>query len=227
MAATFACPIGWCDTFPYPTQADLNEHLARHPEQAATPVSRFAAVDDTPIRSFSPGGTRATASSASGRTSTPVATSAPVTDLASEKQVSYLQSLLAKHPDVSGPDMGTLSKRAASTLIDTLRNRPVVSPPVVAKTEVPEGLHMHNGQVFKVQRSKTGNLYAKQLDVEANSFEYVGARPLRDLSEDTLLTIEAAKAFGVETGVCCVCGRTLRKPESIAAGIGPICAGKF
>lgn len=39
--------------------------------------------------------------------------------------------------------------------------------------------------------------------------------------------LEAAKAFGREYGRCCVCNRELSDPDSIAAGIGPICAGGF
>ena len=44
-----------------------------------------------------------------------------------------------------------------------------------------------------------------------------------------LLTIaaepaEALRAKGKETGKCCCCGRELTDPESVAAGIGPICA---
>jgi hypothetical protein len=38
---------------------------------------------------------------------------------------------------------------------------------------------------------------------------------------------EASIAYGRELGVCGVCGRTLTVPESIAAGIGPVCAGRF
>lgn len=34
----------------------------------------------------------------------------------------------------------------------------------------------------------------------------------------------AARFFGRKTGVCCCCGRELTDPESVAAGIGPICA---
>lgn len=37
----------------------------------------------------------------------------------------------------------------------------------------------------------------------------------------------ASIAFGRLTGTCGVCGRRLDNPDSIKAGIGPICAGKF
>lgn len=39
--------------------------------------------------------------------------------------------------------------------------------------------------------------------------------------------LEAAIAYGRETGSCSCCGRELSDPESIARGIGPICADKF
>jgi len=37
---------------------------------------------------------------------------------------------------------------------------------------------------------------------------------------------QAAKNYGHQLGQCSLCGRTLTNPESIEAGIGPICAGK-
>lgn len=39
--------------------------------------------------------------------------------------------------------------------------------------------------------------------------------------------LAAAKAYGMESGRCCSCGRVLTVPDSIRAGIGPVCAGKF
>lgn len=38
---------------------------------------------------------------------------------------------------------------------------------------------------------------------------------------------EAAAAYGRLTGHCAMCGRKLEDEASVAAGIGPICAGKF
>lgn len=37
---------------------------------------------------------------------------------------------------------------------------------------------------------------------------------------------EAAAKLYIETGRCCVCGRTLTNKDSITAGIGPVCSGK-
>lgn len=38
---------------------------------------------------------------------------------------------------------------------------------------------------------------------------------------------ESIVAYGRETGNCACCGRELTNPESVALGIGPICASKF
>lgn len=37
----------------------------------------------------------------------------------------------------------------------------------------------------------------------------------------------AAKAYGIRTGNCCVCGRLLTNEESIDRMIGPICASRY
>lgn len=44
------------------------------------------------------------------------------------------------------------------------------------------------------------------------------------LKSDNLLA--ALADAGRETGICQICGRELTDPDSIAKGIGPICAGK-
>ena len=38
---------------------------------------------------------------------------------------------------------------------------------------------------------------------------------------------EAAVAYGKMTGACAICGRHLENEESVARGIGPVCAGKY
>ena len=47
---------------------------------------------------------------------------------------------------------------------------------------------------------------------------------LQALASDPTAT---AVAYGRETGICSCCGRTLTDPESIARGIGPICADNW
>lgn len=143
---------------------------------------------------------------------------------------------------------GAFSKEAASTLIDVLKQQPrLESVSGTITTPASEGMHRLNGVIYKVQRALygSGNLYAKRLVLEepdcggcqngeycevpcqwSASFEYAQGA-IKELSETTKMTLEQAKEWGVLYGTCCVCGRTLTNEDSIAAGIGPICAGRF
>jgi Family of unknown function (DUF6011) len=63
------------------------------------------------------------------------------------------------------------------------------------------------------------------------SFDELADEALNDLITDVLREFnrnpsEALERYGRETGVCGVCDRTLTNPESIARGIGPVCARK-
>lgn len=49
----------------------------------------------------------------------------------------------------------------------------------------------------------------------------------RDLETIIANPLEASKQYGRITSTCGVCGRTLENPESVAFGVGPICAEKF
>jgi len=80
-----------------------------------------------------------------------------------------------------------------------------------------------------------GALYVK------NGGEYVGkvvsgrffcTRECPAEAQETVVAVindpaAAAKASGLQTGSCSCCGRELTDPESVASGIGPICARKW
>jgi len=91
-----------------------------------------------------------------------------------------------------------------------------------------EGMYAKGGEVYKVQRAVhgSGHLYVKRLDKATQSFEYAPGI-LRQLTMADRMTLAEAKAYGALYGVCCVCARTLTNEESIAAGIGPVCAGRL
>lgn len=105
--------------------------------------------------------------------------------------------------------------------------------PDAPAADVPEatpGFYVWGERVVKVTRSKAGRLYALALDDETGRFEYDtaatrGWQHAIATGEARRLTVEEAAAYGRRTGRCMCCGRTLTNPESIAAGIGPICAG--
>lgn len=100
------------------------------------------------------------------------------------------------------------------------------SAPARRRVEAPGMFRRSDGSIFKVQAARgSGNLYAKLL-LDGGGFAYA-AGAINSLGEDDRLSLDDAKAFGRETGICCCCGAELTNPDSIAAGIGPICAAKY
>lgn len=173
------------------------------------------------------------------------------------KQVEFINRLQAERRWEDTPAMATMvedarfawrkgefSKRDASLLIHDLGFMPRRETAAVeAPAESLEGMHTLDGQVYKVQVAVhgSGRPYAKRLVLDMDNISDVnqGAEPvysarfeyaagvIKRLSADTKMSLEAAKEFGVLYGTCCVCSRTLTNEASIAAGIGPVCAGKF
>lgn len=163
---------------------------------------------------------------------------APVANAASEKQVAFARRLVDQK-DIPADERSpydaflahpeSVTKRQAGSLIDGLLGYPDKAQ---AGGVEEDGMYRDgDGNIFKVQRSQAGRLYAKALVRDESkksgwAFEYA-AGAVRRLSPAMRMTVEQAREFGVATGTCCVCGRTLTDEESIEAGIGPVCAGKF
>jgi hypothetical protein len=103
-------------------------------------------------------------------------------------------------------------------------------------------LKMYSGsQSFTFSRAKDSSANAGAIYVKSEEDLYLGkvmdgkflkswdctaeaaAEVLKVLADPA----QAAIAYGKEFGVCSACSRTLTDPVSIAAGIGPICAGNF
>jgi hypothetical protein len=93
-----------------------------------------------------------------------------------------------------------------------------------------------DGAIFKVQVGReSGQAYAKRLQpiggerltetAEVVNFEFVYAPgAVRALSPEMQMTLEEAREFGIQYGVCAVCGARLKDATSVAGGIGPVCA---
>lgn len=165
-------------------------------------------------------------------------------DNASDKQISYIESLLSQREHTfTGAyaiDVASLNKREASDLIGKLKALPMANADSSytdkAKTDSTEsdvsvGFYVDSRDtVYKVQLSQRGYLYAKILCED--SFEYskgaiAALRSKLRNGDAERLSIERAAAYGHATGRCMCCGRTLKNKDSISAGIGPICAGKL
>lgn len=110
--------------------------------------------------------------------------------------------------------------------------------PVNANPVTEPGMYLDGETIYKVQAAReSGNLYAKRLvriggnrlaengEIVKHEFEYApGAVRMLDASKR--MTLEQAKALGIEYGFCVVCGAFLKDAASVAAGIGPVCAGR-
>lgn len=84
--------------------------------------------------------------------------------------------------------------------------------------------------IYRVKIDKSGYPYAEALILGAPGqkakFMYaLGA--IKALTADMKMTMDEAKAFGVQYGVCCACGRTLTNAKSVELGIGPVCRKYF
>ena len=83
------------------------------------------------------------------------------------------------------------------------------------------------GVVFRVKLSKQGRLYAMRFvpeaQVKSERFVYAGGA-VRALRADNRMSVADAQRIGVQFGICCVCGAELTATDSVANGIGPVCA---
>lgn len=110
-----------------------------------------------------------------------------------------------------------------------------------------DGMYKVGDTIYKVQKAVhgSGRLYAKRLVIEepdcggcqnadycdppcpsTGTFVYEAGAMAR-ISPDDRMTVEEAADFGRLYGFCVRCGATLTDEESIARGMGPICAGKI
>lgn len=176
---------------------------------------------------------------------------------ASEKQVAFVLRLdaerdvpvagkteqeathIARLEDLQGGGK-FVSSREASALIEWLLTIPKAAPAqhpeaqAAAKAEpLTHGMYRKDETIYKIQKAVhgSGHLYAKRLvpgdgyGAKASFVYAPGAMKVLTLADR--MSLEEAKAWGALYGTCCVCGRTLTNEDSIEAGIGPVCAGKF
>ena len=137
----------------------------------------------------------------------------------SENQQSYIESLIAQRGYAEPVDFTSMTSSDASAFIDQLKRMP-------RNVGIEVGMYKTtDGEIYRVQESGTGNLYAKHLDVLAREFEYAPGA-MRNLTASDRMTLEEAKAFGVQFGFCCVCARMLTDQKSLDLGIGPVCIRK-
>jgi hypothetical protein len=85
-------------------------------------------------------------------------------------------------------------------------------------------LYERDGEIYRTVLSGAGNLYAKIWTDDG--WDYA-AGAIRDLRPEHRMTVERAEELSVRFGRCIRCGRVLTAEESVARGIGPVCASKI
>lgn len=145
---------------------------------------------------------------------------------ATAKQVSFIQTLVSERAFDGVVEFNNLTVGGASSLIEALLKSPrkVAGRAVASDRATEVGMYqVASGTIYRVQRSReSGNLYAKVLNV-LGGFDYEQGA-MSKFSASDKMTLEQAQAFGVATGLCCVCGAFLTDAKSVARGIGPVCA---
>ena len=158
-----------------------------------------------------------------------------------EKQLNFITTL-ASERSITGTDatlvtvVESLTKSQASGLITRLLAAPLAT---VAPVKVPVGMYRgSNGDILRVYFGQQSgqNLVKRVVRTGTGEyrFEYVSSATKVVMGRSKLgkitlerMTLEEAKAWGRMTNSCVACGRRLDDPESVEAGIGPVCAKKF
>lgn len=155
-------------------------------------------------------------------------------DYASEKQVSFAQSLveskenglevltdlLQKNNVLS---LDKLDKQQVSLLITTLKNSGDKKP-----TIVDVGAYLYEGVVYSIRKNQTSGrfvIYTFNDMSKKYQADYSATKKLLSkIQPSHRLSLEEAEKYSAHTGLCCHCGRNLTALKSVASGIGQVCA---
>lgn len=228
----FQCPM--CDAFPFSTVVGLGEHVNKAHRPAADAVlppagSEVRVVPAGQLIETTASGRFQTVSNGFGGTTTRRAPeAAPV------RSNRYAGRCVECGHHVAA-EAGRIEKSGGTWLVKHLEGDCLAPAPAAEEREerapLEPGMYRVGETIYKVQRSRQSeNLYAKRLGgnaAEGFHFDYEQGAIRTVRAEGVRLTSEEAASFGRETGTCCVCAALLTDPKSIAAGIGPVCAGRL
>jgi len=149
--------------------------------------------------------------------------------LATERQISYITALQTRAGIPAGVPT-SLTASEASALIQKLKGQTASTAFAFATPTslVAEGVYRRSadGVMFRVQTSReSNNRYAKLL-LEGGGWGYEKGA-IYTLKADERLSVAELSAWGLSTGVCAICGKLLSTAESVARGIGPVCASRY
>lgn len=167
-------------------------------------------------------------------------------DMITEKQVSYIVSLM-RQSEIAGTvfdgktedDVKRLTKDGASKAITLLKALPkrkaLAAPTATTKDEVKAiaGIYELDGKIYRMKKARgKAHFYAMELDREAgDAWNYAEGMARKVPAQGRKLSLEECEALSVRTGGCCMCGAELTATVDgvgpAARYIGPICAGNM
>ena len=153
---------------------------------------------------------------------------------ASDKQVAFITSLIEQKAtgyltvhrylcDAKVKTTNELDRDIARKLITHLTALPDKPRPIL----VTVGAYKKEGIYYSIRKVRDSEaLYA--LEYVPSTKEWTKNRSIiRQLVSEDRLTLSDASAFGVATGTCVHCGRTLTLQKSVVAGMGKWCASHY
>jgi hypothetical protein len=146
-------------------------------------------------------------------------------------QAGYIAKLNQQLSDLGATPRAALATTAtiaeASRAIEELKELVAQARTSSRPQLVTEGVYRRSddGVMFRVQLSEKGNSYAKTLLPSGGWGYEKGA--IYTLKQEERLSLAQLEEWGLSTGVCALCSRLLSTAESVARGIGPICAKRY
>ena len=154
--------------------------------------------------------------------------------LASDKQIAFIAKLIADRAtadhtvarylrEANVDSTAKLDRDIARKLITHLTTLPEKPKPILVEV----GAYKRDGIYYSVRKMRESDrLYALQYDPENKSW-IKNFKMVYELKPEERLTLSDASAFGIATGTCVHCARTLTLQKSVVAGMGKWCATKY
>jgi hypothetical protein len=152
----------------------------------------------------------------------------------SEKQISYIDLLSkARKNGETIIRLALLSNNVASVhqlngdqakfVIDRLLIQPKALPPIT----VTVGAYRIGDTYYSIRKVRDSEaLYCLRYNEELKAWDK-DPKAIYDLKPENRLSLSDASAFGIATGTCVHCARTLTLQKSVVAGMGKWCASHY
>lgn len=146
---------------------------------------------------------------------------------ASDKQLAYIEALKFQRDGApkfiedfyQGYGSTNLTAPDAKYLIDQLLRMPYI----VRQAVVEVGAYQLNDTLYSVRKSReSGKLHAFRYNSGTNNWEFARGIVF-ELRPEMKLSLAEAMDYGVQTGSCVHCGRTLTDAKSVRFGLGTHC----